>query len=255
VPTLAQLLHDVPGFGACGRCRYAQSGYGALCFACARRTVEALAPRTESCAVCDLPFNAGEDFCRNPLCASDDRQFEWNYAIAMRSGQLERAIDRYKVDNAWGWALIFGRVLAGFLEEEASTFRAFDLIAASPTYVGPGGRTFDHTRRVLEHAAADVMPGRPWPFDVDGEAAIIKMGRSRPFRGRSWQERRAIAREEIRPALFVPDPSRTAGRSILVYDDVFTDGTTLDEVARALRVQGQATTVCGVTLCRQPWRR
>ena len=146
-------------------------------------------------------------------------------------------------------------MLAGFLEQEATTFRDFDLIVASPTYVGPGGRTFDHTRRVLEHAAGEVMPGRPWPFDVGGEPAIVKTARSRPFRGKNWQERRAIARDEIRPALSVPDPSRTAGRSILVYDDVFTDGSTLDEVARALRIHGQANTVCGVTLCRQPWRR
>jgi len=39
-----------------------------------------------------------------------------------------------------------------------------------------------------------------------------------------------------------------------VYDHVYTDGRTLDEVARALRGQGHAGAVCGVTLCRQPWR-
>ena len=52
----------------------------------------------------------------------------------------------------------------------------------------------------------------------------------------------------------MPNPARTASRSILVYDDVFTDGTTLNEVARALRGQAAASEVCGVTLCRQPWR-
>ncbi|HZV49566.1 MAG TPA: hypothetical protein VFD49_07340 [Candidatus Dormibacteraeota bacterium] len=129
-------------------------------------------------------------------------------------------------------------MLAGFLEQEAGTFRQFDLIVASPTYVGPGGRTFDHTRLVLERAATEVMPGRPWSFDVGGEPAVVKTAPNRPLRGRTWQERRAIARDEIRPALSVPNPDRTAGRSILVYDDVFTDGITFDEVARALRTQG-----------------
>jgi predicted amidophosphoribosyltransferase len=252
-PTLADL--DVaPGFGHCGRCVYQQSGYAALCFACARRTIEALAPADQRCATCDLPFAAGEDACRNPLCSSPDRQFDWNYAIAMRSGQLLRAIDLYKVHGRYGWALIFGRVLAGFLEQEAELFRGFDLIVASPTYVGAGGRAFDHTRRVLEHAAAEVLPGRqPWPFDLADPGAIVKTAPSRPFRGKTWQERRAIARDEIRPALSI-HPGRTAGRSILVYDDVFTDGMTLNEVARALRTLGTARRVCGVTLCRQPWR-
>jgi predicted amidophosphoribosyltransferase len=98
----------------------------------------------------------------------------------MRSGQLQRAIDRYKVHGRWGWALIFGRVQAGFFEQEASWFRRFDLIVASPTYVGPGGRGFDHTRLLLEHAAAEVTPGRPWPFDVGGQPTIVKTAPNRP---------------------------------------------------------------------------
>ena len=40
---------------------------------------------------------------------------------------------------------------------------------------------------------------------------------------------------------------------IVVIDDVFTDGLTLNEVARALRLQGGAERVFGVTLVRQPW--
>ena len=72
--------------------------------------------------------------------------------------------------------------------------------------------------------------------------------------GRSWQERRRIAEQEIRPALSVPEARVTAGKAIVVYDDVFTDGFTLQEVARCLRVGGGAREVCGVTLARQPFR-
>ncbi len=42
--------------------------------------------------------------------------------------------------------------------------------------------------------------------------------------------------------------------SAVVYDDVFTDGFTLNEVARCLKNKGNANEVCGVTLARQPWR-
>ncbi len=52
----------------------------------------------------------------------------------------------------------------------------------------------------------------------------------------------------------VPDPSRVRGKAILVYDDVFTDGLLLNTFAKRLRQAG-ASTVCQVTLARQPWSR
>jgi predicted amidophosphoribosyltransferase len=185
---------------------------------------------------------------------SSNRQFNWNFAIAMRSGVLERAINAYKYDGRRGWAIIFGRILAGFLEQQAQTFRDFDLIVASPTYVGGDGRDFDHTRLVLQHAAEDVAPGASWPFDLDDVPAIIKTGPTESFAKKTYAQRRDLAQTELRDALQVPDPRRTKGTRILVYDDVFTDGHTLNEVARALMFLGGAREVCGVTLCRQPYR-
>ncbi len=125
-------LANVPGFGGGPRCPYLASAPAELCYACARRTVEALADPASRCPVCDRPYDADEKSCRNPLCGSASRWLEWNFAIAMRSGQLERAINAYKFQGVTDWALIFGRILAGFLEEEA-TFRKFDLMTSSPT--------------------------------------------------------------------------------------------------------------------------
>jgi predicted amidophosphoribosyltransferase len=65
-------------------------------------------------------------------------------------------------------------------------------------------------------------------------------------------ERERIAVHELRPALSVPDPSAVVGLRILVYDDVLTTGSSLNETARALREAG-ADTVCQVTLARQTW--
>ena len=244
-------LQEAPGFGECVFCPYNTSGPAELCYACARRTMEPLAQ--ERCMVCDRPFAPGQQTCANPLCNRTDRWFSWSYAIAMRSGKLERAINRYKYQSRHGWALVFGRVLSGFLAEEADTFRRFGLITASPTYVGPGGRQFDHTRRVLEQAAAEVSPWDEWPYDINGRPVIVKTAPTPALVGHGYRERRDIAENELRAALHVTRPADVAGRRVLVYDDVFTDGLTLNEVARALRLAG-AVDVCGVTLCRQPYR-
>ena len=245
------LLQQVPGFGQCGRCLFSESGSAELCFTCARRTMEPLAVRR--CPVCNRPYPPGETSCGNVLCNRDDRWFSWNIAISMRTGALRTAINRYKYEERWGWALIFGRVIAGFLEEHSALLGQFGVITASPTYVGPGGRTFDHTRRVLSEAAAEVSPGAVWPFDITGEPVIVKTASTPPLVGNGYRDRRQIAEGPLRDALQVTRAEEVRGRSVLVYDDVFTDGLTLNEVARALRLAG-AGSVCGITLCRQPYQ-
>jgi predicted amidophosphoribosyltransferase len=208
----------------------------------------------ERCLVCDLPFPPGESICKNIICSWNDKWFTWNYAVAMRTGQLQRAINRYKFHNREHWAVIFARVLVGFMQSEHDLFRSFDLIVANPTYVSQqqDARHWDHTRRVI-YKAHEACYG-DWPFDVDPVAAIIKTRKTTQMSSvRGWKARRQIAETELRRALKVPNPERIAGKRILVYDDIFTIGFTLREVARTLILQGGATEVCGVSLARQPW--
>jgi predicted amidophosphoribosyltransferase len=213
-----------------------------------------LAPEEHRCMVCDREFEAGKEACNNPVCNWTDRQFEWNYAVALKDGPLEQAIYRHKYDGRRAWAIIFGRVLLGFVEQNRDVFASFDLIVASPTFTGRGGRTFDHTRAVLAQAARESAPGR-WPFDLVEPAAITKVKLApKLMEQKSMSDRRTVARTQLRDSLLVPEPERTQGLRILVYDDVFTTGLTLNEVARALRLQGGASSVCGVSLARAVYR-
>src|ERR1700687_5013961 len=161
---LSDLKPQPTGFGRCGSCPYYETAPAALCFSCARQSMENLAQKR--CIVCDLPHNPGEEDCKNPICHWDNRYFGWNYAVAMKSLDLERAIKAYKFEDRKGWSVIFARVLVGFMNEESEIFEDFDLIVASPTYVSRDGvsRTWDHTRRVLSEAYSQ-SHGR-WPFDV-----------------------------------------------------------------------------------------
>lgn len=251
---ISTLKPPPPGFGRCRECPYYETAPPALCFSCARQSIESVSKRR--CGTCDLPFNAGESKCGNFICSWDNRFFDSNYAIAIKSGYLEAAIKRYKFEDRKHWANIFARVLVGFFEEEATIFKTFDLIVASPTYTNKDGvsRSWDHTRLVIERAHSESRG--EWPFDVGHpKPAIIKTAATTSMTGKKWKERHEIAKNELRPALSVPDPKRTRGKSILIYDDVFTEGHTLNEVARCLRYEGGASEVCGVTLSRQPWGR
>jgi predicted amidophosphoribosyltransferase len=181
------------------------------------------------------------------VCRFDDRYFESVYAISTLTGTLEYAIKHYKYVDAKGWAAIFGRVLVGFLDEKGIGW--FDLITPSPTYVGPNGRTWDHTATVI--AAAAVEAGARLPFDVATPSAIIQTGPTRKFVELSWRERKQEAEGPMRRALSVPNPTRVAGKRVLVFDDVFTEGFKIREVARALILAGAAE-VSEVVLARVP---
>ncbi len=222
--------------------------------------MEPLADLDDRCEVCDQTYITGETACRNPVCGMSERWFEWNYATAMRSGVLQRVINAYKYSDASsgnrGWAAIFGRILVGFLDANEATFNGVDLIVASPTFIGPDSRRdWDHIREILVAADAEQVPPGRWPFDLAETPAIIKTADAPAMTGMKYQQRRVNAEGPVRDSLEVSDPSRTRGRRIVVVDDVFTDGLTMREVARALRLQGRAREVRGVTLARQPFGR
>jgi predicted amidophosphoribosyltransferase len=147
------------GFGNCGVCAYAEGGPLSVCFRCARATIEPLARRR--CMVCDQATGP-DGRCGNPLCNRSLEVRGWNYiyAIAMKTGQLDRAIKAYKYEGKWGWGWIFGRVAVGYLRASEDVFREFDMIIPSPTYVGTDGRSRDHTGEVLQRATSRTRVGR-----------------------------------------------------------------------------------------------
>lgn len=234
------------GFGRCPNCPFLQAGTAAICYACASDTITG--PSASCCDICDQTIPPSGR-CSNFWCHRDDRFFDWIYAIAMHTGVLRDALAAYKYNGRRGWARIFGRVLVGYLDARSDWFGQFDMIISSPTFVGER-RTWDHIGEIVRFAELE-SDGR-WPFDLTD--LIVKERETESLVGKPLRERRRIAEEQIGPALRVPDPDRIRARSVLVFDDVFTDGSTLREIARRLKESG-ATTVAQVTLARAPWRQ
>jgi predicted amidophosphoribosyltransferase len=236
------------GFGNCAVCAYRLTGSAEICSSCASATMEPLPRAHRRCMICDrkLPDDA---HCKNPLCTKPvaDRGWDLIFAISMRSGVLKRAIELYKYQDKTGWALIFGRVLVGYLEQ-LPLFRQYDLIIPMPTYVGTGGRDRDHIAEIVERAAVE---DPSWPFRTDVMAKTKPTPRLAEVKG-GFSARAHVAETQIGPALELRDPASVAGAHVLVFDDVFTAGLTLREVALKLRAAG-ASAVAGVVLARQPY--
>jgi predicted amidophosphoribosyltransferase len=233
------------GFGNCKVCAYRDVGPPATCYGCAKRTMTPVADHC--CEICGQAVPVGE-VCRNQLCRPHaQRFFSGAWAIAMKTGPLEAAIYALK-DGKVGWGIIFARVV---LEEARRLADIMDIghIIPSPAFLAPGvsRRGNDHAGWVIEQAADQDVHGLPWTLDL-----IVKTGPTPKLKTLNAVDRRAAA-PSIYQALHVPDPSRVVGRRVVVYDDVFTDGTTLNMVARRLREAG-ASDVVGLTLARQPWQ-
>lgn len=247
---MAELPPNAPErarFGDCPSCAYVTTGSAEFCFNCSRESIEHVA--SSRCVTCDQKLPAS-GACGNPLCnrSIDRRGWEFIWAIAMRSGSLKNTITAYKYDNVKGWAWIFGRILVGYLERKDQTFEEFDVIIPMPTYVGPEpeARSWDHVATIIERAEIE---GPHWPFRRD---VMTKTAMTPTMAGLPFGQRAQMAETQLRPALQVSDPAAVAGKLVLVFDDVFTAGLTLREVAFKLKAAGAAG-VAGIVLARQPY--
>lgn len=247
---MAQALPEPAGFGNCPTCAYVAVGPPRICQECAAATLEPASPFY--CSVCGQRLDTEQDRCGNRLCSDPNRYFEFNHAIAMKTGELDRAIKRHKYNGKAGWGIIFARVLLGHLARDPA-ITATDLIIPMPSQPLPPGVTSrrgrDHSGWVIESAAEQDDVG--YNFRADPPVIIKTQATNRMATTTGYGERLTVA-GEIYAALEVVDSTAIAGATIVVVDDVFTTGNTLNAVARRLREAG-AHAVRGITMARQPW--
>lgn len=207
----------------------------------------ALAP-ARACAVCGLGLGGSTWRCPNVLCHRADRGFSVVFAVGSYAGAMRHALLRYKYKGELWWSGIFARGLARHLQAHPTWFEEFDLIVGVPAYTGAGSRRgwdpvagiLDEVRPLLE-PSWDVAPG-----------VVVKTSETPAMQGLSRAERRRSAQGALRRSIRVTNPVEVAGARVLLFDDVMTEGSTLREVARALRASGAAE-VAGLVLARLPW--
>jgi predicted amidophosphoribosyltransferase len=238
----------VAEFPRCHSCANFRDGPPRKCLTCASQRLTR--PGLDACGVCSQRLDA-DGACTNDLCRSSRRRIGKIHAIGYQSGPLRSAINSYKYGGTRSWSVVFGRLLVAWLEETMAGDPP-GLIVANPGYPGPGGEDFAHAEAVLA-AAARADAGNRWPFDRSSPAAIVKTRQTlKSADAQAWSKR--ATGNDLRSALRVPDPARTAGQFILVFDDVCTTGTQLDAVAGCLLDKGAAARVEAVVLARAVWR-
>ncbi|PRH80741.1 hypothetical protein C6N75_02250 [Streptomyces solincola] len=65
-----------------------------------------------------------------------ERGFSRVDAVAMYSGALRDKIHKLKYEGRAGWAMIFGRLLVGWMDSHPEAMRGVDYIVGNPTHTG-----------------------------------------------------------------------------------------------------------------------
>ncbi|MFI0511173.1 ComF family protein [Streptomyces sp. WSLK1-5] len=178
-----------------------------------------------------------------------ERGFSRVDAVAMYSGALRDKIHKLKYDGKTGWAMVFGRLLIGWMESHPEQMRDVDYVIGNPTHTGR--QPVQHIEAIMDAAYTEDVT-RAFPLTPPGAHRLVKHAETARSANRTLEEKRQAAAAHAAALTWTGDRSDIRGATILLVDDVFTSGSQLQHVALRLRAAG-ATDVRGLVLARVPW--
>lgn len=193
------------------------------------------------CSCCGVPFvtEGGGDHRCGP-CTSETPRFELARAVAVYDGIMRDLIHRFKYGDTVRLARPLALLTAERLLPTVSEF-APDLVLPVPLHARRlRERGFNQSLLLAEKLA------KLWQLPL--ERSLLQRTRwTEPQTALSADERR----RNLRNAFAVEDTASILGRKVLLVDDVYTTGSTLNECSLTLK-GGGAAAVFAVAVARAP---
>lgn len=185
------------------------------------------------CARCGLPF--GLDYSIEDIryekhlcgkCLTGGYYFKRARSVAFYEGRLREILHGFKYHGKLFLGGVLSRILA---DHYPSDLDEIDLVVAVPLHISKlRSREFNQCVVMAKDLAKRIRV----PFD---SMALKRVIDTKPQYELGNESER---RRNVRGAFVVKDVSRVSGKSILLLDDVFTTGSTMNECARALLKSG-----------------
>lgn len=187
------------------------------------------------CPVCETPVSLRNQWCAS--CLERIPRIERLIALGYYSGPLRNAVRLFKYQAYRGVGAWLGEMLARRVVREVG---GIDRVVAVP-----GGRWRRHLRGFDPPVVVAGPLARALAVPLEGEVVVrARDGAPAVTRGRLDREVEVCGR--FRCAA----PGALEGLRVLVVDDVYTTGASLEEVGRLLRDEAGARSVVGAVLAR-----
>jgi len=211
----------------CAQCRTETASGVHLCAACADQAPRIAAPY---CRQCSQPFDGaitGEFICHQ--CRERTLHFDCAVAKYRSRGVVREFTHRFKYEKHYYLRHPLANWLMEALEDERIAAQPFDAFVPVPLHTARFREREFNQAEVLARLLAK-RTGKP-------VLRALKRIRYTTTQTRLDREERM---ENLRNAFRVRHPSAVHSRHLILVDDVFTTGSTVDECARVLRQAGAA---------------
>jgi ComF family protein len=206
-----------------------------LCSACSRDFQPVQSPLCCRCGDALTAFDAKEHLCEN--CIRSPRHFYLARAVGIYEGALKQLIQDFKFHGKIYLAEPLGLLMTHvFHEMYAQNFQAEtfpDTIIPVPLYaerlrMRGFNQAYLLADRFVRLRGRHAGPGSP-PMKTD-RTILLRCRRTIPQTGLN----KSLRKKNIAGAFRVESPEKAAGKHILLMDDVYTTGATVDECAQVL---------------------
>lgn len=201
---------------SCERCFYTLAhGEAVLCSAC-RKAMPFLERSPARCRRCDAVLAESACECTGASFGTNRSLFEYNAVSDM--------LHRMKFSRRYSIAAFFGALMA---EREGDHIRGYDVIVPVPLHPRRRReRGYDQARIIAHGASATGVP------------VVAAAVRERYTNALTLTQSAAERRTTIAGAFAIADHDAVRGRAVLLIDDVVTTGSTISELAHAVRAAG-----------------
>jgi ComF family protein len=204
------------------------------------RCLAGLAPITHPmCTICGLPFptSAGKDhLCKN--CIRKQPSYDLLRSPYRYSGLLMEAIQKFKYNMETHLTSSLGNLLLSFAKASMPDLHDF-LVIPVPL----------HRRRLRERGFnQSLLLARVLSTGLGNQLDYLSLIRNRYTQAQTGLKKKE-RRKNVKNAFSVIYPNAIKHKKILLIDDVFTTGHTLNECARTLKKSGASAVIC-LTLAR-----
>lgn len=212
--------------------RITLGGTPTICTSCEEKVKKISEPR---CKKCGRPIpSKEEEFCRD--CQKRNHLYEEGMAVYVYEGEVRKAVHRMKFQNRRVYGDIFGGVMAEQARDKIIAWGVEGIVPV-PMYRKKQKKRGYNQAELLAHKVAEELNLKLY------DDLVVRVRDTRPQKELSGKDRE----NNLKKAFIIPQ-NDVELKKILVVDDVYTTGSTINAVADVLRRCG-AEKIYFLSLC------